>query len=116
MTPKKFAFRVGWFVIGVLSLVFAALLWLAGLFSGGLDSQEMCGLRYGQSYDRQYLKAHPEHAGRNLFPLSDKCNADYDMVPGWMNPAIVALAGLGVTTTVVLPLNDLAVHIRRRTS
>lgn len=114
MSPKSFAFRVGWFILGVLSLVLAAMLWFVGIFSGGLEVDETCNLLHGQTYDRQYRQAHPEHAGRSLFPLSDKCNDGFDMVPVWMNPAIAGLVLFGAGTTVALPIRDVTRYVQRR--
>jgi hypothetical protein len=34
------------------------------------------------------------HEPLQLFPLTNKCNALYDTVPGWTNPALAVLAVL----------------------
>lgn len=111
MTPKTFAFRVGWFILGVFSLLFAAMLWFVSAFSW--DKEERCRLRHGQFYDSYYLKEHPEHDGAH-FPLSNKCNADYEMVEAWVNPTVVGLVLLGLGTTVVLPIRDATQYVQRR--
>ena len=64
----------------------------SGIWIGGLDEEETCQLFHHQEYDQKYRTSHPEHAGQNIFPLSNKCNAEYDMVPFWMNPAVVGFA------------------------
>ena len=37
------------------------------------------------------------YTGANQLFVSTKCHADYDLVPGWVNPALVVLAVLAVT-------------------
>ncbi|WP_146069210.1 hypothetical protein [Arthrobacter sp. ZGTC412] len=95
-----------WIQLGIFSAFMVPVLLFFGILTGGLDDQETCGIRHQQHYDREYRKAHPEHAGRNIFPLSNKCNADYDMVPFWMNPAVVGFALLAVGAFTVPPLRD----------
>jgi hypothetical protein len=45
-----------------------------------------------------------DEAVPNLLPLSNRCNAEYDLVPGWINPTVAALASV----TAVLALTALA--------
>lgn len=78
----------------IVSLVLAAAVWMHGVWSGGLDVKEECELR-GQAWDDEYRQLNLEESGR-FFPLHDKCNADYDLVPFWINPAVVLLALLAL--------------------
>ncbi|WP_037840738.1 hypothetical protein [Streptomyces sp. NRRL F-5126] len=75
--------------------------WVWGVLSEGLDEREECGLRHHQVYDGAYRAAH-EQQGRSLFPLHDKCNAHYDLVPAWVNPAIVGCAVVAAAALAVL--------------
>ncbi|MFF7677590.1 hypothetical protein [Actinacidiphila glaucinigra] len=65
--------------------------WVYGIFSGGLDVEETCELVAGRPYDEAYRIEHVREYTR-MFPLHNKCNASFDLVPGWVNPAIVLLA------------------------
>lgn len=64
----------------------AVLTWLWGVGSGGLDEAEACGLS-GHQYDRDYAFAHRSDA----FPLRHPCNAQHDLVAGWLNPTLALL-------------------------
>ncbi|MFE6691655.1 hypothetical protein ACFVFQ_34940 [Streptomyces sp. NPDC057743] len=63
-----------------------------GVFEGSpFDIEETCRLNHGQQWD-------PDAAGPgSLFPLSNKCNATYELVPAYVNPLIY----LGIATVVV---------------
>lgn len=104
--------RPGWILLGIFSAFMVPILLFCGIWVGGLDDQESCELSHHQAYDREYRMTHPEHAGRNIFPLSNKCNADYDMVPFWMNPAVVGFALLSVGAFIVPPLRNRTVGKR----
>lgn len=41
------------------------------------------------------------------FPLSKKCNANYDLVPFWVNPALVLFAVLVLTCLILLVLSSI---------
>ncbi|MDX3800614.1 hypothetical protein [Streptomyces sp. AK04-3B] len=81
---------VRWLLLCVLACVVTFIVWLCGIFSGGLDVGETCALR-GQTYDDVYRSEHWREPSR-FFPLHDKCNASYDLVPVWINPALVLFA------------------------
>lgn len=96
-----------WFAwSAVLLLLGAGVSYLVGSLAGAsLDPEEACH-GAGQTYDRAYRRAHFAEYTR-WFPLHDRCHAGYDLVPAWVNPALVALpvlallclacaAGLGV--------------------
>ncbi|MFJ8647109.1 hypothetical protein ACIRNI_13420 [Streptomyces sp. NPDC093546] len=56
-----------------------------------LDVEEACTLSRGQEYA-------PEETGaQTLLPMSYKCNASYDLVPGYVNPGLA----VGAVSTVV---------------
>lgn len=99
----------GWFARATwTSLYFWAGAWLWGLFSqaGIAKNEDVCRWA-GQHYDAAYRDAH-QAAARQLFPLSDPCNASYDLVPFWVNPAVVAfgfaftVSLCGLTTTLLV--------------
>ncbi|MFB7373173.1 hypothetical protein ACFC0D_25375 [Streptomyces sp. NPDC056222] len=65
------------------------LIFVMGASAGGLDVREACGLA-GQDYDEAYRAEHWQEPSR-LFPLHNKCNASFDLVPAWINPTLVCL-------------------------
>ncbi|MEU7024123.1 hypothetical protein ABZ990_26185 [Streptomyces sp. NPDC046203] len=78
-----------------LLIVATGFVYLAGALSGAsLDPEEACHAR-GQRYDYPYVDAHFEETSR-WFPLRNPCDAGYDLVPAWVNPALVALPVLAV--------------------
>ncbi|MEV0825648.1 hypothetical protein [Nonomuraea rubra] len=59
------------------------------------DIKETCLLQHGQGWE-------PGH-GEHFFPLSKKCNADYDLVPSYVNPVVmICLAGVAVFVTLAV--------------
>ncbi|MFQ1004382.1 hypothetical protein [Modestobacter sp. SSW1-42] len=48
----------------------------------------------------------------NSFPFKNTCNADYDLVPTWINPTV---AGIGAVSLISLALLVTALVRRRRT-
>ncbi|MBG0569294.1 hypothetical protein [Actinoplanes aureus] len=104
--------RPGWFVAtAVLGVLAAAVTWFIGAFAGGLDPEESCHTS-GTTYDPAYRAAHWREPSR-WFPLHDRCNADYDLVPAWVNPALVLLAVL-VAACLGMAARLAAVHHRAR--
>ncbi|GHH83630.1 hypothetical protein GCM10018793_46200 [Streptomyces sulfonofaciens] len=87
----------GWFVSTALLCVVATVAtWFIGALAGtSLDAAESCTAA-GFSYDSAYRSAHWREASR-WFPLHDKCNATDDLVPAWVNPALVLLPLLALT-------------------
>ncbi|MFD3736013.1 hypothetical protein [Streptomyces sp. NPDC058632] len=55
--------------------------WVRGALGGGLDVGEACAYAHHQTYDSACRPAHVEEFQR-LFPLHNRCNAEYDPVPG----------------------------------
>jgi hypothetical protein len=83
----------GWFAgTAVLLLVVTGVIYLFGAWSGGLDVGEACAAD-GEIYDGDYRAANIGEFNQ-WFPLENKCNAGYDLVPGWVNPTLVVLAVL----------------------
>jgi hypothetical protein len=112
MRTSRHKIRPERILLGIFSAFMVPILLFFGIWVGGLDDQESCELSHHQAYDREYRMAHPEHAGRNIFPLSNKCNSDYDMVPFWLNPAVVGFALLSVGAFIVPPLRNRTVGKR----
>ncbi|MFF0160185.1 hypothetical protein ACFYRY_22020 [Streptomyces sp. NPDC005263] len=86
----------GWFALTAALLVLGAgAVYLVGSLAGAnLDPEEACHSR-GETYDRAYRRANFDEYTQ-WFPLHDKCNAGYDLVPGWVNPTLVVLPVLAV--------------------
>lgn len=62
------------------------------------DLEETCRLTHGQRFDPATASS------RSLLPLSQPCNASYDLVPAFVNPTLVALTALAITAAVVAAL------------
>jgi len=81
------------------------LAWLRGLSSNGPPMNKTCRIFHQQPFDQDYYEAHLDE-WRRLFPLSNKCNPHYDLVPAWVNPTVavsfvlllVSIAGVLLTT------------------
>jgi hypothetical protein len=84
-----------WLNLTVLSAFLLFVVFFQGAAAGGLDVGEACG-QAGQSYDHVY-RSQNAHEQLQLFPLTTKCNAQYDLVPAWTNPALAILAILTVS-------------------
>jgi predicted PurR-regulated permease PerM len=66
--------------------------WFVGIFSGGLDVAETCAER-GYRYDDAYRSEHWREPS-SWFPLHNKCDAEHDLVPAFVNPTLVAVVVL----------------------
>ncbi|MEU7260925.1 hypothetical protein AB0B21_34740 [Streptomyces rimosus] len=56
-----------------------------GLFAGfPWDIEESCKLNHQQHWDRDFA------GSASYFPLSNKCNATFDLVPSYVNPLVIA--------------------------
>jgi hypothetical protein len=88
-----------WVLLSVLAAVSTCAVYFVGMFSGGHEIDETCQ-RLGQPYDEAYRSAHWEEPGR-WFPQHNKCNAGFDLVPAWLNPALVCLAVVTVACVVL---------------
>ncbi|MEU8792209.1 hypothetical protein [Streptomyces sp. NPDC048643] len=87
----------GWFLVTAgLCLVAMLVTWIVGALAGSsMDAEESCHAA-GTTYDRAYRSVHWQEPSR-WFPLHNKCNAGFDLVPVWVNPALVVLPLLAVT-------------------
>lgn len=83
-----------WLKLSALSAFLAFMVFFQGLAASGLDVGEKCG-QAGQAYDHEY-RSQNAHEQLQLFPLTAKCDAEYDLVPAWTNPALAVLAILTV--------------------
>ncbi len=81
-----------WFFPAVVLTAVGCVTWFIGIFAGGLDVEETCEQR-GVRYDDAYRTEHWREPSR-WFPLHNRCNADHDLVPAFVNPTLVAVAVL----------------------
>ncbi|MET7655509.1 hypothetical protein [Streptomyces sp. NPDC005486] len=89
-----------WLMLSGLSYVGLFLTWIWGAWSGGLDVAETCTLLRGQKFDDAYRAEHWREPSQ-AFPLHNKCNASYDLVPAWINPALVLFFAVAVGSLLV---------------
>ncbi|MET9290961.1 hypothetical protein [Streptomyces sp. NPDC003077] len=75
--------------------------WTWGAFRGGLDVRKTCLFVHHERYDQAYWNSHFEEF-QKLFPLHIKCNADFDLVPAWVNPTVVGCAVIAAIAIAVL--------------
>lgn len=85
----------GWLALSFLSFIAIGVTYFIGLSASGKDIDETCA-KAGQLLDRNYRAQNWLEPGR-FFPSHNKCNASYDMVPVWVNPALVIFAVLTAT-------------------
>ncbi|TLM83227.1 PAS domain-containing protein [Pseudarthrobacter sp. NamE5] len=102
----------GWLALSMLSAFLLFLVFFQGAAAGGLDVAEACALRAGQPYDHEYRRLHKDEQ-LQLFPLTTKCNAEYDLVPPWTNPALAVLALLMVACF-AMALATLFIRVKSR--
>ncbi|MFI7277918.1 hypothetical protein [Streptomyces sp. NPDC049879] len=102
-------------VVGFVTLLNTATLWFVAVAAGGLDLAEACEYGHGVRFDDEWNSAHYRESGR-LFPVHARCSADVDLVPSWVNPALVALALLSLAclgAAVALGVRNAARRLRR---
>ncbi|MEU0964061.1 hypothetical protein ABZ357_00975 [Streptomyces sp. NPDC005917] len=75
--------------------------WIWGVFRTGLDVRETCLFVHHEHYDRAYRDAHAAEL-QKFFPLHNKCNAHFDLVPPWVNPSLMVCAVVAMTAVAVL--------------
>lgn len=90
-----------WARLWSLALFVGCVAWLRGALSGGFDVGETCAYARHQAYDSAYRAARVEES-QQLFPLRNKCNGAYDLVPAWVNPTILNCAAFVLLATAVL--------------
>ena len=81
--------------LSFLSFIAIGVTYFIGIFASGKDIDETCA-KAGQLLDNTYRAQNWQEPGR-LFPLHNKCNAGYDMIPIWINPALVIFSVLTAT-------------------
>lgn len=92
-----------------LSLLGLLVSYCVGAFSGALSVRKSCRV-HQEYYDDAYRAQHAGEMDR-WFPLHNKCNADFDLVPAWVNPALVIFAGL-LAAGLVAAVTVAVTHIR----
>ncbi|MDJ0318647.1 hypothetical protein [Arthrobacter antibioticus] len=85
----------GWLTFSFLSFLAIGVTYFIGIFASGKDIDETCA-KSGQLLDNTYRAQNWLEPGQ-FFPLHNKCNAAYDMIPVWVNPALVIFAVLTAT-------------------
>lgn len=86
----------GWFAgTAALLVLGTGVTYIAGSLAGAsLDPEESCHAD-GQTYDLAYRRANFDEYTQ-WFPLHDKCHANYDLVPSWVNPTLLVLPILAI--------------------
>lgn len=83
---------LAWAGLTLVSFLLLGITFIIGAAASGLDVGEKCA-EAGQFFDRAYRKQHQEES-RRVFPMHSACNADFDLVPAWVNPGLVISAVL----------------------
>lgn len=85
-----------WWTVGSL-LAFGAFYFFAAVFfTSYWDISELCELFYDQTYD-------PLTSVRDAsFPMRASCNAEFSLMPTWVNPTIAGLGALFLISLVLL--------------
>ncbi|MET9918129.1 hypothetical protein ABZZ04_13690 [Streptomyces sp. NPDC006435] len=91
---------------------FTVVVWVLGVFAGGLDVRETCELTHHTTYDQAW-RDRTGADGTSYFPLANACNEQVDLVPAWVNPTIVVLVVLAVGA-LALALFRIACAVFRR--
>jgi hypothetical protein len=97
---------VRWVAAAVYALLASAAMYAWGawhILSVAMDVEEKCAVVYHERWD-------PAHGQPTWVPLGRRCNASFDMVPAYVNPAVVALLVAAVVCA------GLAVRAARRLS
>jgi hypothetical protein len=89
-----------WLRLTLGSMAAVALTFFIGAWAGGHEIDETCAAK-NEIYDRAYRSEHWLEPSQ-LFPLHNKCHADFDLVPVWVNPALIIFAILTVAFVVAL--------------
>lgn len=95
-----------WLGLALLAFLAFGFTVVAGWAASGKNIYHGCATAH-QTLDRSYLDQHYREFGQ-LFPMRNKCNADYDLIPGWINPALVVFA----VVTVVCLIGAVAATVR----
>jgi hypothetical protein len=98
-----------WLRLAFGSVVAVAFTFFIGAWAGGHEIDETCAAR-GQLYDHVYRSEHWQEPSQ-VFPMHNRCNAGYDLVPFWVNPCLVIFAALTVAFVVTLVLSTVR-HVK----
>jgi hypothetical protein len=96
LTGGRWRHSAGWFAgTAVMLLLGTGVTYVIGSLTGAsLDPEEACHAA-GQIYDGAYRTTNFDEYTQ-WYPLHNKCHAGYDLVPGWVNPALVVLPVLAL--------------------
>ncbi|MDN5667469.1 MAG: hypothetical protein L0G87_03630 [Renibacterium salmoninarum] len=85
-----------------LSIMALGVIFIRGAISGGWHIRKTC-MAAGEIYDEDYRSQNWQEPTQ-IFPMHNKCNASYDLVPFWINPALVFFALLALICLTLLIL------------
>ena len=96
LAAGRWRYSAGWFAgTAVLLVLGTGVTYIVGSLAGAsLDPEESCHAD-GQTYDRADRRANFDEYTQ-WFPLHDKCHANYDLVPSWVNPTLLVLPSLAI--------------------
>lgn len=89
----------------VISIVALGIVFVRGAISGGWHIRKTC-MAAGEIYDEDYRSQNWQEPTQ-IFPMSNKCNANFDLVPFWINPALVFFALLALTCLTLLTVSSI---------
>ncbi len=98
-----------WTALSIPFVLALGLSFLIGAFAAGGDASETCA-KAGQIYDEKYRSENWREPSQ-IFPLHNRCNADYDLVPFWINPTITLL---GVVIALLLATSLISAILQHR--
>ena len=81
-----------WLAVTVLCAFVLAVFFVTPFNASGTDLYDACQVA-GQELDLNFRIKHPSD-GSAAFPLHNRCNALYDLVPEWVNPTVSAFAAV----------------------
>ncbi|MFE7748384.1 hypothetical protein [Streptomyces sp. NPDC057428] len=90
LSARRWERPVWWAFPAVVLTGLGCVVRFVGVFSSGLDVREACASR-GAPYDEAY-RSESWREPSQWFPLHNRCNAEFDLVPAWVNPSLVAIA------------------------
>jgi hypothetical protein len=94
-----------WLTLAFTSFLATGYAFLTGTAAAGLDISEKCELA-GQLFNIRSASVQYREL-QQLYPMHAWCNASYDLVPAWVNPAI-AVFGIVTLAAVVGSVVSLA--------
>lgn len=93
-----------WALVFMLSVAALLITLVSAAIAPGKDVARTCAMA-GQPFDSEYRSQNWMEPGQ-FFPKHNKCNANYDLIPPWINPALVIFAFLALAclTMIVVSL------------